>query len=708
MIAASDNLLIYSALFFPLRKSRRYARDFRQWREEKGSMVSHVPLVLFVDFNILGLQVVSQRSLVCDSCLTLCYSGPCIRGHRSSKCAHKDRVLVEVRKPGRPLSACPHPSGSCGCERAVVYAVPRGMFSFTRLGTSLTFQPISDTSGPIPSSLTNSAAGTSRVQKPKMKRSNSTVTPSIVQQAMSGDPSVLAQQANHLDLSSQNTSESLSNVPSLVSSSSSTPQINAVDMGLHPRTDSMQSAGFPDIKDEDKPQLQLGMIGRGGYRTSSDVVGWSDTWPDVHAPLPLRADQTEDAAISDCCRPPVIQEESSKDPPPSSCCAPKQADLYGSARHAQQSALQSNVGQGAALLPRTNSLDGSHMNFSAHYADPFSVSDARINQFTGDATFDFFSQYESRHGCSTNGQISSHINGGGEQHECHCGDGCMCLGCSEHPGNKTTQDYARWHNEMASRAYSTGMGSLPVYFQQPLYPTNPYPYAQPLNTGPVPNLQQQQFAHSYQQPSYDRQGYDMPQRLPQQMGPSMHVGTQADRAQSYIFHDPMAPSRTVPNNSFQPPNAFQNSYRLVYQDRLETQRQLISPDSLAGRTPETPTALDGETAVTQDSPSTDQDDTNTTLSPGGFTFQEVQVPGCNNTTGDCHCGSGCDCVGCVVHSGHGGDSAIWNETSADTTQRLSEVLHMNALGSPPDLHAFSLDEFEGVIHNTIFPTTVPG
>ncbi|KAL7275167.1 hypothetical protein RUND412_001907 [Rhizina undulata] len=33
---------------------------------------------------------------------------PCMRGHRSSKCAHKDRVLVRVRKPGRPLSSCPH------------------------------------------------------------------------------------------------------------------------------------------------------------------------------------------------------------------------------------------------------------------------------------------------------------------------------------------------------------------------------------------------------------------------------------------------------------------------------------------------------------------------------------------------------------------------------------------------------------------------
>ncbi|KAL1798289.1 hypothetical protein ACET3X_002326 [Alternaria dauci] len=52
--------------------------------------------------------------------------GPCIRGHRSSKCDHRDRVLVEVRKPGRPLSSCPHPTGSCSCERVVInYTIPK-------------------------------------------------------------------------------------------------------------------------------------------------------------------------------------------------------------------------------------------------------------------------------------------------------------------------------------------------------------------------------------------------------------------------------------------------------------------------------------------------------------------------------------------------------------------------------------------------------
>ncbi|KAJ6442063.1 copper-sensing transcription factor [Purpureocillium lavendulum] len=51
---------------------------------------------------------------------------PCIRGHRSTKCTHaNERLMVPVRKPGRPLSSCPHPSSRpCSCA-AVTAAIPR-------------------------------------------------------------------------------------------------------------------------------------------------------------------------------------------------------------------------------------------------------------------------------------------------------------------------------------------------------------------------------------------------------------------------------------------------------------------------------------------------------------------------------------------------------------------------------------------------------
>ncbi|KAK4229474.1 hypothetical protein QBC38DRAFT_508242 [Podospora fimiseda] len=51
---------------------------------------------------------------------------PCIRGHRSTKCNHYyERVMIPVRKPGRPLSTCPCPPGRpCQCG-GVRVAIPK-------------------------------------------------------------------------------------------------------------------------------------------------------------------------------------------------------------------------------------------------------------------------------------------------------------------------------------------------------------------------------------------------------------------------------------------------------------------------------------------------------------------------------------------------------------------------------------------------------
>ncbi|KAF8863181.1 copper-fist-domain-containing protein [Acephala macrosclerotiorum] len=42
---------------------------------------------------------------------------PCIRGHRATSCKHTDRILIEVRKPGRPLESCGHNLATCNCGK---------------------------------------------------------------------------------------------------------------------------------------------------------------------------------------------------------------------------------------------------------------------------------------------------------------------------------------------------------------------------------------------------------------------------------------------------------------------------------------------------------------------------------------------------------------------------------------------------------------
>lgn len=57
-------------------------------------------------------------------------SRTCIDGHRSPTCIHLNRILVQVRQPGRPKHRCVHARPSEGIHRCtncfplVAYVVP--------------------------------------------------------------------------------------------------------------------------------------------------------------------------------------------------------------------------------------------------------------------------------------------------------------------------------------------------------------------------------------------------------------------------------------------------------------------------------------------------------------------------------------------------------------------------------------------------------
>ncbi|KAF7891015.1 uncharacterized protein EAF02_001340 [Botrytis sinoallii] len=54
------------------------------------------------------MPVVNSKKYSCE---------PCIRGHRATKCMHTNRLLVLVRKPGRPMQSCAHELEGCVCGR---------------------------------------------------------------------------------------------------------------------------------------------------------------------------------------------------------------------------------------------------------------------------------------------------------------------------------------------------------------------------------------------------------------------------------------------------------------------------------------------------------------------------------------------------------------------------------------------------------------
>ncbi|KAJ5490854.1 hypothetical protein N7539_002421 [Penicillium diatomitis] len=101
---------------------------------------------------------------------------PCIRGHRSSKCQHFDRLMMKVPKAGRPLAKCPHPKGSCSCQKTYAFMVriPKGSSCLCR---PLYRVPATDGDAPQTPSSSTSSPSLGRIQKPGRKQSLIQTTP---------------------------------------------------------------------------------------------------------------------------------------------------------------------------------------------------------------------------------------------------------------------------------------------------------------------------------------------------------------------------------------------------------------------------------------------------------------------------------------------------------------------------------------------------
>ncbi|KAF7881373.1 uncharacterized protein EAF01_011884 [Botrytis porri] len=54
------------------------------------------------------MPIIDSKKYSCESC---------IRGHRATTCTHANRLLVLVRKPGRPMQNCAHEFRGCVCGR---------------------------------------------------------------------------------------------------------------------------------------------------------------------------------------------------------------------------------------------------------------------------------------------------------------------------------------------------------------------------------------------------------------------------------------------------------------------------------------------------------------------------------------------------------------------------------------------------------------
>jgi hypothetical protein len=553
------------------------------------------------------------------------------------------------------------------------------------------------------------AAG--RIQKTKPRKSLSNVTPSHVQRVFDGDSSNVSQASNLRNESvTSASSDTSSNVPSLASSSSSTPRIDAVDMGV-PRNDSFQQVSTPAIKDEaNHSRIQIGTMGAEGYRLSTGDLGWTDEWSEYGARPASTTQRTLPSAPS-CCQPQTIPEEPIEMALPSSCCAPTantQPGFSGDARHDSHQPISQNLRHmsGDEHTGFGTSTFNNPMNLGMNFTEPFEFGAASFNSVP--QGLDFFGELEGRDGCGSHVHIPGQLNGRVDGHNCHCGEGCDCLGCATHPANRTTTEYVRYHNAIASRGYpipSRMQAPLGTFQQHSQYGT-PNAQGQYSHVHPVgmPNVQQDQLTSRFNQTYGPAPTYGVPSNsIPSwQLGSQIPVLTPTNELQQFHIHTPSQMAPAVP----QPTQLqFQNEFhgpRSQQGQSLKSERNITNSAGKApinNFEPAQRNRRDPDLVMDHESPSTDDD--NSTLSPSSIHIQQFKMPGCNDVTGTCQCGDGCQCPGCLTHVGHG----EYTENDIATGSARPVNRGSARTGRAPDLNGFSVDNFH---HVEMFPTTAPG
>ncbi|KAF2269906.1 hypothetical protein CC78DRAFT_539821 [Lojkania enalia] len=351
--------------------------------------------------------------------------GPCIRGHRSSKCDHRDRVLIEVRKPGRPLSSCPHPSASeCACpsDRA---------------------QPLTAVSGI-----------SSRVQKSRNRKSISSLTPSTIEKAIRASQEVDAESSS-LGTSTTPTNPSFapsdrsaSNGASPPSSASSTPRITS-SASLKP--------SYPS-------DAQL-------TDTQSQPVS------DCCKPKTVREQEPRQQQGGSCCsnkskepQKPVQTKKSCYSEP----SQPERVELVNQtqANNDQNARNHAQFQQHGQLQNQALGMVNPGFSFMSNMPSNLPANMAMLMPFGFNTPI--YNHMAQLYQQSASVPMPPMPNGNGHnvpEHNCHCGDSCSCFGCAAHPHNATMTEYLRLMHQYMSTG---GFGAIPPpTYDLPSYPHHP-------------------------------------------------------------------------------------------------------------------------------------------------------------------------------------------------------------------------------------------
>ncbi|TAQ89438.1 hypothetical protein B7494_g2203 [Chlorociboria aeruginascens] len=413
---------------------------------------------------------------------------PCIRGHRSTKCTHADeRLMVPVRKPGRPLSACPHPKGQeCGCG-GITAAIPRRQTCGCGSNIPAAAEPpqTGPTDVPSPTRVTFKVA--KQNGKPQSSRKQSFDRVNLERMDI-GQVNILPYEQR-----SQSKPMPLSNDYT----AASPPQI----YGFSPQYTNIQSQfGHAPIQPLHLPPASMiPPVDQTIHNGLRNVIGSPSATPinssnggektarrgSCCGPVPNTV-QEDETTVGSCCAPKLISHNhnlsngsSISEPTESkveSCCSSNNTQqiserkpfLNGSIAdmtpQLHQMALSNGIPTNPVLYPHVFTYPPTY----GSYSNPLQPSEwkqsVQAMNYVG-------SQVQQPVSLPFDAPPLPDLN---TIHTCTCGETCECVGCAAHPYNNATQDYVR-------RAWSSmNHEQLPPAHTQKLY-TNEHRHSPTMN-----------------------------------------------------------------------------------------------------------------------------------------------------------------------------------------------------------------------------------
>ncbi|KAJ5915694.1 hypothetical protein N7466_011627 [Penicillium verhagenii] len=335
----------------------------------------------------------------------------CVRGHRSTKCEHWDRIMVKIHKAGRPLTKCPHDETVCdgNCTkttRAFVVKIMKGSDCLCRPVRSA---PETGTPTPAPSDqMAFPASG--NMPKPDRRKSvtqkmsenhteavRSTPEHFKVENGTSNNLNGVAQYDQPQDRYSQYRNHPFSTNPSLAGTPSSG--------SSQPTIDSQPGRSCCSSRPSHQPAAS-----NDAHARQSHTATWNDSgMHDMQYMLPTRAEA--DWYPQDAAPPRPFYGRYLSSPP-----QPQQL---------------------SAIL----------------HAPHFHIQNMHMPQyFSGYVSMGPPASYPSQPTLASTPDEGMRL-------DCNCGPGCQCVGCSSHPFNSSTRQVVQ---EMGILLARDGVGQSPV------------------------------------------------------------------------------------------------------------------------------------------------------------------------------------------------------------------------------------------------------